>query len=136
MAEFQWEDIKVSILGRVIEGITDIEYEKEVEKKPIYGRGRKVKGIQNGNEKNSGNITLRQSELEAMLVAAKAANPLATVLDLIFDVQVQYVKGTDIVKDRIVAAQFTKMSKGMKQGDTDMTIKLPFVAEDIIYAIV
>lgn len=71
-----------------------------------------------------------------MLVAAKAANPLATVLDLIFDVQVQYVKGTDIVKDRIVAAQFTKMSKGMKQGDTDMTIKLPFVAEDIIYAIV
>ena len=135
MAEFSWNNVKVTMLGKVFEGILDVDYEKDVEKKPIYGRGGKVKAIQSGNEKNSGNITLRQSEVEAMLLAAKATNPLATILDLIFDIQVQYAVDTDMVKDRIVAAQFTKLPKGMKQGDSDMQVKLPFLAEDIIYGI-
>lgn len=137
MAEFAWRDLQVTMLGKVLEGILDVDYEKEVEKKPIYGRGSKVKGIQPGNEKNGGNITLRQSEVEAMLTAAKAIRPNATLLDISFDVQIQYISlgTTNIVKDRVVAAQFTKLPKGMKQGDTDMQIKLPFIAEDILYGI-
>lgn len=137
MAEFAWRNVQVTLLGRVLEGILDVDYEKEVEKKPIYGRGSKVKGIQQGNEKCSGNITLRQSEVEAMLTAAKTTSPNATLLDISFDVQIQYIAigNTNIVKDRIVAAQFTKLPKGMKQGDTDMQIKLPLIAEDILYDI-
>lgn len=136
--EYSWREVKVSILGRVIEGILDVSYEKEVEKKPIYGRGGKTKGIQSGNEKCTGDITLRQSEVEAMILAAKATNPLATPLDIIFDVQVQYVAVGEsaIVKDRVLAAQFTKLPKGMKQGDMDMQVKMPFLAEDILYGVV
>ena len=135
--EYSWREVKVSILGRLIEGILDVGYEKEVEKKPIYGRGGKTKGIQSGNEKCTGDITLRQSEVEAMILATKATNPLATPLDIIFDIQVQYVAvgNTAIVKDRILAAQFTKLPKGMKQGDMDMQVKMPFIAEDILYGV-
>jgi hypothetical protein len=138
MAEYSWREVKVTILGKVIEGIMEVSYEKEVEKKPIYGRGGKTKGIQSGNEKCTGDLTLRQSEVEAMLLAAKATNPLATPLDIIFDVQVQYnlVGDATIVKDRVLAAQFTKLPKGMKQGDMDMQIKMPFLAEDILYGVV
>lgn len=137
MSEYTWRDLKVTMLGRTFEGITDVDYEKEVEKKPIYGRGGKVKSIQPGNEKNSGNISLRQSEVEAMLLATKATNINATILDIVFDVQIQYIGtgSSNIVKDRVVAAQFTKLPKGMKQGDTDMVIKLPFLAEDILYSV-
>lgn len=133
--EFQWKDIKVTMLGRTFERITDVTYEKEIEKKAIYGRGSKVKGVQQGNEKNTGDLTLGQSEVEAMLLAAKATNPMATILDLSFDIQVQYQQGDDLIKDRIIGAQFTKLPKGMKQGDTDMNIKLPYIAEDILYNI-
>lgn len=135
MAEFAWRDITVSFLGRTIEGILDITYEKEEEKKAIYGRGGKVIGIQRGNEKCTAEITLRQSEVEAMTTAVKSANPNATLLDVEFDVQIHYVKlgSATIIKDRIVAAQFTKIPKGMKQGDTDMEIKLPLLCEDILY---
>ncbi|MCX6210109.1 MAG: hypothetical protein NTZ59_11610 [Bacteroidetes bacterium] len=135
--EFSWRDLKVAFLGRVFEGITDCQYKKEEDKKPVYGRGSKTKSIQRGNQKCSGDLTLKQSEVEAMLLAAKATNPLADLLDLVFDIQVQYVAEgtTDIVKDKILEAQFTSIPKGMKQGDASMEIKLSFVAVDILYGI-
>lgn len=135
MAEYAWRDITVSFLGRTIEGITDITYEKEEEKKAIYGRGGKIQGIQRGNEKCTAEITLRQSEVEALIRAAQSSNPKATLLDIEVDIDVHYILlgSAEIVKDRIVAAQFTKLPKSMKQGDTEMTVKLPMVCEDIIY---
>jgi hypothetical protein len=137
MAEYSWRDLKVSMLGRVFEGITDVQYKKDEDKKPIYGRGNKTKNIQRGNQKCTGDISLRQSEVEAMLLAAKAVRPTADILDLIFDIQIQYVieGSADIVRDRVVAAQFTTIPKGMKQGDSNMEIKLSFLAEDILYGI-
>lgn len=137
MAEYSWREVKVSILGRVIEGIMDVKYKKEEDKKPIYGRGSKTKSIQRGNQKCTGDFTLKQSELEAMLLVAKTANPSADILDLVFDIQIQYVLegGTDMVKDRVVEAQFTAIDKGMKQGDGSMEVKLPIVAVDILYGI-
>ncbi len=133
--EFAWKDIVVTAMGRPFERIMEIEYDVEEDKKYIYGRGSKVKGIQPGRKKPGGNITIGQSELEAMLRRAQETNPLATYTDLVFDIQVHYLKGTDLVKDRIVGAEFTKAPKGMKEGDSDMQIKLPIMAMDVLYNI-
>lgn len=131
--EFAWKNISVTAMGRTFEMIDEIEYDTEEEKKYIYGRGGKVRGIQGGNEKPGGSITLKQSEVEALTRKAQETNPNAKLTDISFDIQVHYLKGTDLVKDRILGAEFTKNPKGMKQGDTDMQIKLPFMCMDILY---
>lgn len=131
-SEFAWGDITITAMGKIFERVVAIEYDHEVEKKQIYGRGTKVKGIQRQNEKPSGSITIGQSELEAMIRAAGGK-----ITDIVMDIQVHYVKkdGTAIVKDRIIGAEFTKAPKSMKQGDSDMEAKLDFIAMDILYNI-
>jgi hypothetical protein len=131
--EFEWGDIVITTLGRTLERVTEIEYDTEVEKKQIYGRGKKVKGIQSGNEKPTGSITIGQSEFEAIIRDAQKTKPGAKITDIVTDIQVHYLQGTDIVKDRLVGVEFTKQPKGMKQGDAEMMIKLPFLMMDVQY---
>ena len=131
--EYAWKDLTVTAMGRTFERILDVDYDTEEDKKQIYGRGKKVRGIQGGNEKPAGNLSLGQSEVEAMIREAQLTNPNAKLTDISFDIQIHYLKGEDLVKDRITGAEFTKQPKGMKQGDSDMVIKLPFLAMDIKY---
>lgn len=132
-SEFQWINLTITAMGMVFEAVTEIDYDVEVEKKQVYGRGNKVRGIQTGNEKPTGSITVKQSLLEAMLRTAQKTNKNAKLTDISFDIQVHYLKGVDLVKDRIKGAEFTKQPKGMKQGDGEMDVKLPFLAMDIQY---
>lgn len=131
--EYAWKDITITAMGRTFERIVDVEYDVEEDKKHIRGRGKKVRGIQGGNETPTGSVTLGQSEVEALIRKAQETNPNAKLSDISFDIQIHYLKGVDLVKDRIVGAEFTKQPKGMKQGDSDMEIKLPFLAMDIFY---
>lgn len=136
-AEFAWCDISVTAMGRTFERILEVTYDVEVDKKQIYGSGKKVKGIQRMNEKPVVSLTLGQSELEAMIRVAQKTNPNAKFTDLVMDIQVHYLD-TDkaaLVKDRIIGAEFTKQTKSMKQGDSDMEIKLDGLAQDILYNI-
>jgi hypothetical protein len=66
-----------------------------------------------------------QSELIALIEAL--GDPLANT----FDISVSYRKGTDLTRDRICGVDLTTISKGMKQGDTDMNVKLPFMCMDV-----
>ena len=132
-SEFSWSDLAVTAMGRTFERVTEVEYDVEVDLKQIRGRGKKVKGIQDGNETPAGSLTLGQSEVEAMIRKAQETKPNAKLTDISFDIQVHYLKGADIVKDRIVGARFTKQPKSFKQGDPAMDIKLPFIAMDIQY---
>ena len=131
--EFAWKDLFVTAMGRLFERILEIEYDVEVDKKAIYGRGSKVKGIQPGREKPGGTLTIGQSEYEAMLRRAQQTNPNAKITDIVFDIQVHYQKGTDLIKDKLVGCEFTKAPKQFKEGDSDMVIKLPFMMMDVLY---
>ena len=132
-SEYAWKDLTITAMNMTFEAVLEVEYDVEVEKKQVYGRGNKVRGIQTGNEKPMGNVTVKQSLLEAMIQTAQKLNPNAKLTDISFDMQVHYLKGTDLVKDRIVGAEFSKQPKGLKQGDGEMTVKLPFLAMDILY---
>lgn len=132
-SEFTWNDLTITAMGATFEAVMEMEYDVEVEKKHTYGRGSKPRGIQKGNEKPSGTITVKQSLLEALIATAQKTNPKAKLTDISFDIQAHYLKGTDLVKDRVVGAEFTKQPKQLKQGDTEMSVKLPFIAMDIHY---
>lgn len=131
--EFQWKNLTLVAMGMTFEAVTEVEYDVEVEKKYVYGRGAKPRGIQSGNEKPSGSLTVKQSLLEALIRTAQKEDKNAKLTDIVFDIQVQYLKGTEMVRDRIVGAEFTKQPKSLKQGDGEMDVKLPFMAMDIKY---
>jgi hypothetical protein len=127
--QYAWSDLSISIGGRILEGITEVEYSSKQEKDTLRGRGNKPHSIIRGNKSYEGKITLWQSELEAMVKDA----PNKDILDLNFDVIVAYVPedGGETVTDVLVGCEFTETKKGMKQGDKNMLVELPIIFLDV-----
>ncbi len=130
--QYEWAHIDTVVMGRPVIGLRGIDYKKSREKEPLYGRGYKAIGIQKGNEKCEGTLTVLQSELEAMCRAAGSRLDVTELPPI--DITVSYVPedGTPIV-DLIRGVEFTETPKGMKQGDKNAEHALPFVALDIEY---
>ena len=127
--QYAWPDLSISIGGRILEGITEVEYTVKQEKDTLLGRGNKPHRITRGNKSFEGKITLWQSELEAMVQDA----PNKDILDLNFDVIVSYVPndGGQSVTDVLSGCEFTEIKKGMKQGDKNMLVELPIIFLDV-----
>lgn len=123
--QYAWSDINVAIKGRIINGITEIEYTKKRGKEGLYGRGADPHDITRGNNEYEGKITLWQSEIEAMI----ASSPKKDILSLRFDVVVSYVPedGGIMVTDILKSVEFLDLKKGMKQGDKNMLVELPII---------
>ncbi|WP_264520389.1 hypothetical protein [Flavobacterium sp. N1994] len=123
--QYAWNDISVATGGRIFEGITDVEYSVKQEKKPQEGRGNDPHGILRGKKSYEGKITIWQSELEAMIESA----PNKDILALNFDLVWAFVPedGGTSVTDILVGCEITEYKKGMKHGDTNMLVELPFM---------
>ncbi len=80
-------------------------------------------------------MTILQSELIALNKSAVAAG-YVDLLDVDLDIQVSYVDSAGTLTiDRIVGASFSELPQGLKEGDMNQEIALPFVALDIEYNI-
>lgn len=129
--EYAWENIEVVMLGRPVIGLTSIEYDAEQTKTNLYGRGNKPVSRTRGNKAYSGSLGVLQSELQALTAAAGSGK---NILDLPpFDITVAYVDvlGGAIITDVLRDVEFTKLTKGMNQGDPNMTLQLPIIIGDI-----
>lgn len=126
---YSWNDISISIGGRIIEGVDEIEYTYKQDKSVLRGRGGKGHKVLRSNKDYEGKITLWQSEIEAMIKDA----PNKDLLALSFDVIWSFVPddGGATVTDVLQTCEFTEMKKGMKQGDKNMLVELPFIFLDI-----
>ena len=67
--EYEWSDVNVVVAGRVVTGLRGIKYGSKQEKELLYAKGNKPHGIQHGNKAYSGELTLLQSEYEALRTA-------------------------------------------------------------------
>lgn len=123
--QYAWSDISVSIGGKVLQGITAIEYTQKREKELIYGRGDDPHSIGRGKNSYEGKVSIWQSELEAMVQSTASKN----VLSLSFDLIISYVPedGGPIVTDILQNVEFTEVKKSMKQGDKNMVIEMPII---------
>lgn len=123
--QYAWHDVSISIGGRILEGITEIEYTEKQEKDVLRGRGNKGHKITRGNKSYEGKVTIWQSELEAMVQDA----PNKSIMDLNFDIIVSYVPedGGQSVTDVLSSCEFTENKKAMKQGDKNMLVELPII---------
>ena len=140
VAQYAWKNLNIIILGRIITGITDVEYTPERNVEAIYGAGDKPQFLGEGNKSYSGSIELLQNEYEALVEEAKKQGG-DSVCDLEADIVINYLPKEPaqallkMVTDRVVGAKFTSAGKKLTQGDTHQKISLPFVALDVEHQI-
>jgi hypothetical protein len=122
--EYEWADLTLILGGADITGFRGIKYSEKIEREAVYGKGRYAHSIQSGNVAIEGEITMLQSEYEALVVAGKGS-----VLSLALDADLNCGNPPDPIKtDRISGIRFTEASKESKQGDKFIEITLPFIA--------
>lgn len=127
-AEYSWADIKVVLLGKPIGGLRGVKYKKTQEKEVIYGAGDVPRAIQRGNKAYEGEITILQSELEALNRAAGKGKDLTDLRGVNIIVAYAPEQGLPLVTDVIQNVEFTEFEKGMAQGDKFSEHALPFIA--------
>jgi hypothetical protein len=133
-AEYAWGDLEAVMLGRVLARLLEVKYKVTRETKEIYGRGNNPLGIQEGNKKYEGEIKIGQSELEALIDKAQQLSPGSDPTDLPqFNISVAYEKAGVLRRDVLVGVKLQEFEKGMKQGDSDMEVNLPFKCLAIQY---
>ncbi|MCW3168910.1 hypothetical protein OMO38_10290 [Chryseobacterium sp. 09-1422] len=127
--QYKWPDLSVVVGGRILEGITVVEYAEKREKDFLYGRGSKPHRVVSGNASYEGKISIWQSELEAMTRDA----PNNDILLLEMEIIIAYVPsdGGQIVTDILKGVEFTEVKKGMTQGDKNMIVELPIIFTDV-----
>ncbi len=126
--EYEWSDVSVVAAGRPITGIRGVKYSSKQEKELLHAKGNKPHSIQRGNKSYDGEITLTQSEYEALRSAGGG-----DILDISLDIVVAYgnpSNGDTVTTDLLMGAEFTEDNTEWKQGDKFQEKSLPFIFLD------
>lgn len=127
--QYEWADVTLVLGGQDLTGIRAVKYTEKIEREPVYAKGRYPHSMQTGNASYEGEISLLQSEYDALEEAGNGS-----IMGLNLDCEVSFgnpANGDNIRTDRIIGLRFTEASKELKQGDKFMEIKLPFIALNI-----
>ncbi|MDY5688020.1 MAG: hypothetical protein SPF90_06195 [Bacteroidaceae bacterium] len=126
--EYEWSDVTVVLAGRLVTGLRGIKYGAKQEKELLHAKGNKPHSIQRGNKTYDGEITLLQSEYEALRKASGG-----DILDASMDIVAAYgnpTAGDVITTDMLIGVEFTEDSTEWKQGDKFQEKTLPFIYLD------
>lgn len=126
--EYEWADVSVVVAGRMVTGLRGVKYSAKQEKELLHAKGNKPHSIQRGNKTYDGEITLLQSEYEALKQACGG-----DILDLSMDIVAAYGNpsaGDVVTTDILVGVEFTEDNTEWKQGDKYQEKTLPFLFID------
>lgn len=126
--EYEWSDVNVVAAGRPVTGIRGVKYSSKQEKEVLHAKGNKPHSIQRGNKTYDGELTVTQSEYEALRSAGGG-----DILDISIDIVVAYgnpSKGDTITTDLLMGVEFTEDNTEWKQGDKFQEKALPFIFLD------
>jgi hypothetical protein len=126
--EYEWADVTVVLAGRLVTGLRGVKYSAKQEKELLHAKGNKPHSIQRGNKTYDGEVTLLQSEYEALKQASGG-----DILDASIDIVAAYGNpsaGDVITTDMLVGVEFTEDNTEWKQGDKFQEKTLPFIFID------
>ncbi len=125
--EFKWADVQLVMLGKLVTRIRGVKFMIKKEKEYLHARGENPHAIQSGNKTPEGELTLLQSEVEALQNGLQPHEDLTDLGD--FDIVVSFAKkGDPLVKTYILkGCQFTEDPRELKQGDKFMDLTLPIM---------
>ena len=127
--EYEWSDVTVVLAGRLVTGLRGVKYSAKQEKELLHAKGNKPHSIQRGNKTYDGEITLLQSEYEALKKASGG-----DILDASMDIVAAYGNpnaGDTITTDLLIGVEFTEDNTEWKQGDKFQEKTLPFIFIDL-----
>lgn len=129
--EFEYADVKVSLLGVELTGLRGNTYKKSQEKELVYGQGNDPKAIQRGQKKYEGSLMLLKSDFDILDAAARAAGyeDLVDVPGKLINITTVYDKGdgSPLATDVCQNVEFTEVEDGMKTGDKFKEVTLPYI---------
>lgn len=114
-----WNAITVNILGRDLEGITELEYNDEQEIENAYGAGGYPVGETDGNYSATCSLTLFLEENKALLQSLPPGTRIQDIAP--FDINVVYEVEGVIYKDIIRNCRFRNNGRSASQNDKTMT---------------
>ena len=126
--EYERADVSVVMAGRMVTGLRGVKYSAKQEKEALHAKGNKPHSIQRGNKTYDGEITLLQSEYEALKQACGG-----DILDSSMDIVAAYGNpsaGDVVTTDILVGVEFTEDNTEWKQGDKYQEKTLPFLFID------
>jgi hypothetical protein len=130
-SEYEYADIKVSVLGANLSGLRGIKYKKKQDKSLVYGQGNQPKSIQRGNKSYEGTLSILKSDYDLLDAAAVVAGyeDITDVPSKYISLTVVYQKpgATMLSTDTLLSAEFHEAEDGMKQGEQFKEIELPFL---------
>lgn len=125
--EYGWANVEIAMLGRVLTKARGVKYSAKKEKEYLHARGENPHSIQSGNKTYEGELTLLQSELEAI---QRQLKPDEDITDLPpFNITVAYVPkdGLNVVTHILKGVEFTEDPREIKQGDKFQEIVTPIM---------
>lgn len=127
-----WNNVTVNLLGRDLEGITELEYDDSQEIENVYGAGKMPIGQGEGNYAAKAAITLLIEEKMALQAQLPAGKRLS---DLLFDAVVEYDYEGTLYKDIIRNCRIMDNGVAVKQGDKTIATKHNIVCTHISWGV-
>ncbi len=129
--EYEYGDIKVSVLGLTLTGLRGIKYKKSQSKEAIGGQGNNKKAIQRGEKEYDGSLMMLKSDYDLLDAAAIAAGyeDIVDVPGNLIHITTVYQKTNDtaLTTDLLVNVEFSEAEDGMEKADKFKVITLPFI---------
>lgn len=124
-----WNSITVNLLGRDVEGISQLSYTDSVEKENAYGAGGFPVGRGGGNYTAEVTMTIFLEEMIALRRSLKPGERLTDIAP--FDIEVQYEYNNFLYKDRIRNCEFMDDGIEISQNDKFVTRQFTLIASHI-----
>lgn len=127
---YDWADIKLVLLGRVVEGIKAISYKQSQAKQNNYGAGNQPVSRGRGNKEATGSITLTKQEILGIQNALPPGKDLTDIQ--MFPIIVSWEsESNQFCSEELRHCEFMEWGMDMSQGDMDSTYALPLVVSSI-----
>lgn len=132
-AEYSWADLQLVTSGRKITGARAVKFKTMQDKEVIRAAGNEPRGFGYGDKSYEGELTLLQSEVEALLEAAGAGNDITDIHGTNIIVAFVPKLGGRIKTHIIEYVEFGEFEMALKTNDKFMEVNLPFKALKISY---
>lgn len=124
-----WSRISFRMLNQKFEGVTEIAYDDNLAKENVYATGNYPVGRGEGNYEATASMTFLDEDIQRIQAALPAGKRLQDIEP--FDITVAYELPSGVLTDVIRNVEFTKNTRGAKQGDVKIERKQELVISHI-----
>ena len=116
-----WNALTVNLLGRDVEGITELSYDDTIEMEGARGAGMFFVGYGEGNYEAKASITLFKEEWDAIQAALPKGASISSIPP--FSIIAEYERDLTKTTDIIPYCKFKGRGVAVKQGDKTIAYK-------------